>query len=73
MHPSTLSSFLAALALLAVPSHTSPMPFSEHKLEEINALRAEGVSEVSGLSSKMIASHYPSILPFNSATLYILT
>ena len=72
MHLSTLSSLLTALAFLAVPSHTSPMPFSEHKLEEINALRAEGVSEVSRLSSKMITSHYPPILPFNSATLHNL-
>ena len=38
--------FIAALALYIVPSHGSPIAFPEHKLEEINALRAEGVSEV---------------------------
>ncbi|KAL2043749.1 hypothetical protein N7G274_003268 [Stereocaulon virgatum] len=53
MHLSTLSSFLAALAFLVVPNYTSPMPFSEHKLEEINALRAEGVSEAA------IAARFP--------------
>ena len=47
MRLNTLSSFLTALALRILPSHGFPIAFSEHKLEEINALRAEGISEVS--------------------------
>ena len=47
LHP--VSSLLTALVLVVVliaGSSTSPLPYPNGKLEEINALRARGVPEV---------------------------
>ena len=57
--------FIAALALYIVPSHGSPIAFPEHKLEEINALRAEGVSEVRNFLSNTVDSSFLSMVHFD--------
>ena len=45
MHLHSVSSLLTALGFV-VSSSTSPLAYPNGKLEEINALRAQGVSEV---------------------------
>ena len=41
-----LSALFIALLLCSIVVSTSPVPWPEHKLEEMNALRAKGASEV---------------------------
>lgn len=46
IHFSTVTFTYTMLTILLGTATTSPIPWPEEKLEEINALRAEGVSEV---------------------------
>ncbi|KAL2049916.1 hypothetical protein ABVK25_009783 [Lepraria finkii] len=70
MRLNTLSSFLTALALRILPSHGFPIAFSEHKLEEINALRAEGISEAAIAARFPRALIIPAVTPLETPQLY---